>query len=472
MKQREQRRPTLLEAGISLLVVVGVIVVGICLNVNAQMSLFFGGAVAMAAALLLGTRGGKIQVAIQEMLNSSVIVILILLIVGVIIGVWIACGTVPALMYYGLKFCTPGLILPLTFLLCMALSVLIGTSYGAIATMGLALTGVAVSMGIPAELVAGAVVSGAFFGDKTSPLSGSVNMTSALTGISIQQHIGSMMCTTAPAALVSLVLYAVLGMQYSGSGASMADIDSLLTALNDTFHISPILLIPVLLMIILTVKKVPAILGLSGCAVFSILFALVMQDTDFATVMDAGLYGYVSNTGTALVDTILTRGGMNSMMGTVTIVIMATLLGGALQASGILSTFVEDGLMKLIHGPKSLSLITTLLSSFILLVSGNQTLGVVMCSATLEDVYDKMDIHPNALARIISDTSIVGIALIPWGGTAIYVTEMLDVSLGYIPYAFLCYLIPVFTVLCPLLGFGLNHKNGTPYRSKHKAFQP
>lgn len=469
MKKRTRRDPTVLEAAIALVFVIGVIVTGIRIGIGAQMSLFLGAVIAMLVGLILGNPWEEIQASMLKVINNSMVAILILMIVGVMIGAWIIGGTVPSLMYYGLKLCTPALILPLTFVLCAVMSVFTGTSFGSIATMGLALTGVAVGMGIPLPMVVGAVISGSYFGDKLSPMSDNTNMASAMTGATLYEHIGSMMYTTVPATVITLGLYIVLGLRYTSGAMDSSNIDLMMQTLDSTFHISIIAIIPAVLMLVVSALKVPAILGLSGCAVFSLVFAMLMQGTAFTEVMTAAFKGYSSTTGVALVDTILSRGGMNSMMGTVALVIVASLMGGALQASGVLKVFVEKGLMKLIKRQRSLVFVTMLYSYFILLISGNQVLGLVMAGPTFQPAYKEMDLHPKVLSRALADTTTVAAPIVPWSTAAAYTMGVLGVSAAYIPYAFLCFLVPIFTILCAVTGFGTWRRDGTPYWKKQKA---
>lgn len=468
-KEKKRRVPSVLEASIYLVLVIAVVVAGIRLGIGSQMSLFLGAVVAMVTGLLLGVPWSEIQESMLKVINNSMVAILILLIVGIMIGAWIIGGTVPSLMYFGLKIVSPSIILPLTFVLCAVMSVFTGTSFGSIATMGLALTGVAMGMGIPVPMVVGAVISGAYFGDKLSPMSDNTNMGSAMAGTSLFEHIGSMMYTTLPATLITLVLYVILGLRYASGAMDTTNIDLMMTTLDSTFNISIIAIIPAIMMLVVSVLKIPAILGLSGCAVFSLIFAMLLQNVSPLAVLKAGFSGYVSETGVALVDTILTRGGINAMMGTVALVIIASLMGGALQASGVLSVVVEDGLMKMIKNRTALVVVTMVYSYFILLISGNQVLGLVMVGPTMQPAYDDLDLDRKVLSRAMADTTTVVAPLVPWSTACAYTMGVLGVTAAYIPYAFLCYTVPIFTVICAVTGFGMWHKDGTPYWKKKTA---
>lgn len=464
---KEVKKTSVIESIIVMLLVIGVIVGGLRMGIGSQMSLFLGSVVATAAAMYFRNPWDDIQKAILEVITNSTIAILILMIVGVMIGAWIIGGTVPSLMYYGLKMCTPQILLPLTFVLCSVMSVFTGTSFGSIATMGLALVGVAQGMGMPTHVVAGAVVSGAYFGDKLSPMSDNTNMASAMTGATLYEHIGSMMYTTLPASLITIVIYYFLGLRYSSGVMDSSNIDLMMTTLSGSFNISLVAILPAILMLVVSALKIPAVPGLSGCALASILFAVVLQDVSLKEVFVTSYAGFKSQTGVALVDTILSRGGMASMFNTVALIIIAGIMGGALNVSGVLKVFVEEGLLRVVNKAWSLVVATMVYSYFILLVSGNQVLGLVMAGPTFQPAYKDMDLHPKVLSRALADTTTVAAPLVPWSTACNYTIGVLGIGIGYIPYAFLCYIVPVFTVLLAVTGICTWRTDGTPYRSKH-----
>ena len=470
LQKRKKKELSVAGATVVLLVIMVTIIAGIRLGFGTEMSLFFGAVLAILISLFLGETWKNIEKNVVQFLSGTLVVMLILISVGIMVGAWIIGGTVPALMYYGLKIVSPSLVLPTAFVLCAVMSIFTGTSFGSIATMGLALTGVAVGVGVPVPMVAGAVVAGAFVGDKMSPMSDSTNLCSALTGVGLYDHIGSMMYTSIPAAIISLIIYFVLGLQYapSGSVGVSQDVQLMLTTIGDNFHITPVLLIPAILMLVVSALKIPAVLGLSGCAVFSIIFASVSQGVPFQTVVKVAYSGYVSETGVSLVDTILTRGGLKSMMGTVALIILACLMGGALHSTGALSVIMEKGLMKKIHSPKQLVLATMLYSYLILFMSGNQMLGAVMTAPAFKESYDKMGLHRKVLSRTLGDTSIVAAGLIPWGVSVAYTTGVLGCDASYIPYEVFCYIVPLFTILAAVTGWATWKADGTPVRSKNK----
>ena len=296
MKEKKKRTPTLVEAIIVLLLVIVAIIGSNQLGAEMQLALFLGAFVALISCLYFRVPWENTQSTVLKSMADMMIPIIILMDVGIMVGAWIIGGTVPSLMYYGLKIVSPMLILPITFLCCMIMSVFTGTSFGSIATMGLAFTGVAIGAGVPVPMVVGAAVSGSWFGDKMSPMSDSVNLISAVTGISLYSHIGSMMFTSVPAAVVVFIIYTVMSISTSSGNASLDQIDTMMADLAANFDISIIALIPAVLMLVVSVMKIPAILGLSGVAIFSIFFAMFMQGESLggSVVVINGLIQYGS----------------------------------------------------------------------------------------------------------------------------------------------------------------------------------
>lgn len=467
-KRKKQKTPSLAGASITLLAVCIAVLGGLKLGVGAPMSLVMGTVVAVISAMWYRVPWDDIQNRFMKVISDSLIPILILMCVGMMIGAWLIGGTIPSLMYYGLELCNPHWLLPITFLLCVVTSVFTGTSFGSIATMGLALVGVGTAMGLPVYVVAGAAVSGAYFGDKMSPMSDSSNIAAAMTKVSLYDHIGSMMHTTVPASIIVLIMYFVLGQYYGGMVADMSNVDLMLETLGSNFNISIIALLPAILMLVVSAKKVPAILGLGACAIFSVVFAMIMEPVSFVDVMTSAFSGYVSDTGVPMVDELLNRGGLVSMAQTTYIIILAAIMGGTLMASGVLDVFVKHFLLKIVKGTGSLVVSTMIYSYLILMMSGNQQLPVLLGGVTFNDLYDEMNVDRRVLSRTLADTADIGCPLVPWSSATIYITGVLGITTAYIPFAFLGFVVPIFTLIFGITGFNCWHSDGTPIRSLKK----
>lgn len=377
-KERTPRQPKVWEALLALIVVIAVVVAAIRTKVGIQMGLAMGGCTAIVFALLMGNKWSDIQDTVKRVVGDSATTLLILLSVGMMVGIWIIGGTVPTLLYYGLKICSPNIIVPLAFVLCAITSLFTGTSFGSIATMGLALFGVGTSMGISAPLMAGAVCSGAFFGDKMSPLSDTTNVAADMSGTPLYDHIGSMMYTTVPATVICLVLYTVLGIRNASANADLSNIELILDTLGANFNISVVALVPAVLVLLTSALKVPAVPAMLGCTAVSGVFACLLQKISLSAMLGAAMNGFSSDTGVAMVDKILSRGGMTSMYSTVAIIILSATMGAVLEKSGVIDSLVNNVLLKAVHKPCGLILSTMVYCYSLLLISGHQVMPIIL----------------------------------------------------------------------------------------------
>lgn len=457
-KERTPRQPKVWEALLALIVVIAVVVAAIRTKVGIQMGLAMGGCTAIVFALLMGNKWSDIQDTVKRVVGDSATTLLILLSVGMMVGIWIIGGTVPTLLYYGLKICSPNIIVPLAFVLCAITSLFTGTSFGSIATMGLALFGVGTSMGISAPLMAGAVCSGAFFGDKMSPLSDTTTVAADMSGTPLYDHIGSMMYTTVPATVICLVLYTVLGIRNASANADLSNIELILDTLGANFNISVIALVPAVLVLLTSALKVPAVPAMLGCTAVSGVFACLLQKISLSAMLGAAMNGFSSDTGVAMVDKILSRGGMTSMYSTVAIIILSATMGAVLEKSGVIDSLVNNVLLKAVHKPCGLILSTMVYCYSLLLISGHQVMPIILGGRTFRPAYDRMGIQSKVLSRTLEDTCTIGAPMVPWGTSCAYMFSVLGIGIAYIPYAFLCYIVPLFAILYACTGWFVWHK--------------
>lgn len=457
-KERTPRQPKVWEALLALIVVIAVVVAAIRTKVGIQMGLAMGGCTAIVFALLMGNKWSDIQDTVKRVVGDSATTLLILLSVGMMVGIWIIGGTVPTLLYYGLKICSPNIIVPLAFVLCAITSLFTGTSFGSIVTMGLALFGVGTSMGISAPLMAGAVCSGAFFGDKMSPLSDTTNVAADMSGTPLYDHIGSMMYTTVPATVICLVLYTVLGIRNASANADLSNIELILDTLGANFNISVVALVPAVLVLLTSALKVPAVPAMLGCTAVSGVFACLLQKISLSAMLGAAMNGFSSDTGVAMVDKILSRGGMTSMYSTVAIIILSATMGAVLEKSGVIDSLVNNVLLKAVHKPCGLILSTMVYCYSLLLISGHQVMPIILGGRTFRPAYDRMGIQSKVLSRTLEDTCTIGAPMVPWGTSCAYMFSVLGIGIAYIPYAFLCYIVPLFAILYACTGWFVWHK--------------
>lgn len=290
------------------------------------------------------------------------------------------------MIYYGLQIISPSIFLLAAALICAIVSLSTGSSWTTAATVGIALMGVGIGLGIPEPMVAGAIISGAYFGDKLSPLSETTNLAPAMAGGNLFAHIRSMLYTTLPAMGIALVLYAIIGFRYVGSELDVSQINEITGALKDSFNISPLLLIPPLFVIAIVVLKVPALPGLIAGTFMGGLFAMLFQGAGFADILNAAHYGFESATGMEIVDDLLSRGGLDSMMWTVSLIMLALAFGGVLERSGMLRA-LGLAILKLANSTGSLVLATSLTGIAVNILTADQYLALVVPGRMYKDAY-------------------------------------------------------------------------------------
>ena len=438
---KTRKTPTPAFAVISFLVIVAVLVALINLGVDTTMSVFIAALIAVVIALLLDIPWADVERTLLRVVSDCIPTFLIVIMVGMLVGIWMAGGTVPALMYYGMKLISPKILVPLAFVLSGLTAEFTGTSFGSVATMGIALVGVASTTSIPVPLVIAAVVCGAWFGDKMSPLSDTTNLASGVSRVPLYDHIGSMMYTTIPAALVALVLFTAAGLMHSGGEMDTTRANLICDTLAEHFNLNPILILPAILVLLVSVFKLPALLGMGLTVVVSIVFAMVFQGVNFVELMNYAANGFTLSTGVDIVDPMLNRGGITSMTGLKFI-----------KSRGVLVT---------------VTLIYCYIVNF--LTAGGQTVAIIVTEQTFEDAFDRMGIHRRVLSRTLEDAGTLSAPIVPWGVATLYVMEVLGCGTEYIPYCWFIFIVPIFSILCAFSGFGIWDKDGNKMWGRKKA---
>ncbi|MBE9547421.1 MAG: Na+/H+ antiporter NhaC, partial [Proteobacteria bacterium] len=369
--------------------------------------------------------------------------ILILMVVGTMIGTWIMGGIVPSMIYYGLKVLSPGIFLVATLIICSIVSLGTGSSWSTAGTVGVALVGVGQGLGVPVAMVAGAIISGAYFGDKMSPLSDTTNLAPAVAGTDLFSHIRHMVYSTGPGYIISIILFGLLGTRFSGGGMKAENIEVILSTIKSNFFIHPILLLPPLLVIVMVVKKIPPLPALLGGTALGGIFAMIAQSKPLAEVIQAAQSGYVSQSGVRMVDDLLTRGGLESMMPTVALIICALSFGGIMEKTGMLEVLAR-ALLKRVK--RTGSLVATTIFSCIGLnaIASDQYIAIVIPGRMYKNAFDERGLHPKNLSRCLEDSGTLTSPLIPWNSCGAFMHATLGVNpLIYLPYAFLNLLNPL-----------------------------
>lgn len=333
------------QAGLMLLVGIAVIIVGLLvMKLNNRIVLALDGVIMCLMAWCFGIPYAELQQGIKETVSSMIVAILILLAVGVLVGTWMASGTVPVMIYYGMKVLTPGLFLPVVCILCTLMSTMAGTSWGTLATVGVACMDVAQGLGVPLPAAAGAVCTGAFFGDKVSPLSDSPVITATVCEVPLMDGIRHALISTGPAYLISLVFYFVYGLRYSGGSVGGEVYEDILSTVSAEFWLSPVLLLPVLVVVVLILMKKPTIpTFIAGIAAGAVM-AMLCQGINLHDILTVMYSGFSADTGSDVVNSMLNRGGFTSMLSTIGLLIAAGIFGAPLRTAGVvdvLLAFVE-----------------------------------------------------------------------------------------------------------------------------------
>jgi NhaC family Na+:H+ antiporter len=396
--------------------------------------------------LLLKVSWAELEEGIVDTIKMSMGAILILMVIGMVIGTWILSGVVPTMIYYGLKIISPGWFLVATLLLTSVVSLATGSSWTTAGTVGIALIGIGQGLGIPVEIVAGAIISGAYFGDKMSPLSDTTNLAPAVAGSNLFDHVRHMIYTTGPSYLISMVLFGIIGLKYAGNALDITSINEILTTMDANFMINPLLLLLPLIVIGMVVMKVPAIPGLLASVILAGLIAMVTQGADMATIIGVSHYGYESTTGVAAIDDLLTRGGLDGMMWTVSLILVAMTFGGIMEKAGLLEALAAN-ILKFATNTGNLVLATVLTVISINILAGDQYLSIVIPGRMYKKVFDERGLAPKNLSRILEDSGTLTSPLIPWNTCGVFMSTTLGVAtFAYLPYAFLNLINPLVSI--------------------------
>ncbi|PAD13038.1 Na+/H+ antiporter NhaC [Shouchella clausii] len=452
---------------ITMITAMAVTIVG--LEGDPHIPLMIGTAVAALMAMKAGFKWNEIEESMYKGIKLALPAVVIIILVGLTIGAWIGGGIVATMVFYGLKIMSPSFFLVSICVICAAVSLSIGSSWSTMATIGVAGMGIGLSMGIPAAMVAGAVISGAYFGDKLSPLSDTTNLAAGLTGTDLFEHIKCMLVSTIPALLISLIVYWFLGRnEVEGNTASFADIERTMASLQENFVLSPWLLIVPLAVIVFVMFKVPAIPALGVGIVLGFFSQIYVQGDAWSIAVSTLQNGYVIDTGNHMIDELFNGGGMEAMMYTVSLTIVAMTFGGVLENTGMLQAIVQQ-ILKWAKTAKRL-IITTVLSSFATNVScSEQYISIVVPARMYAKSYEDQQLHSKNLSRAVEDGGTLTSVFVPWNTCGVFILATLGVhAFQYAPYAILNFTVPLLSIILTLLGKSIiyRHPNKTTARLK------
>lgn len=425
------------------------------LGLNARIVLAVDGALMCLMACAFGMRYDVLQKGIKDMIGSMLVAMLILLAVGVLIAAWMAGGTIPVMIYYGMQMTTPSLFLPVVCILCSLMSSFAGTSWGTLATVGVACMGVAEGLGIPLEAAAGAVAVGAFVGDKLSPLSDSTVITATVTDTPLMEGIRHAMLSTGPAYLLSVAFFFVYGLTIETHAATGAAYNEILATLQASFTLNPIALLPVPLVIALIVMKKPTIPTFIAGIAAGALLAVFLQGENYRDVLAYMYDGFSAETGSKFVDEMLNRGGFTSMMPTIGLLMAAAVFGAPLRTAG-----VADVLLMWLHraarSSRSMSFYVLCLHAVFFVITGAYYVSYPVIGSMTKDMFPEYQLARKNLMRMMLDTGTGLAPMVPWSTTGSYTASTLGVSnMAFLPFAPMLWLSIVFSVFFSLSGIGL-----------------
>jgi len=423
-----------------------------------QLALFFSGFMAMLVGLIQKRKTYKQMEDITiNSITSSLQANLILLTVGMLIALWILSGVVPTMIYYGVQLMSPSFFLPATCLICSFVSLCTGSSWSTGGTVGIAFIAIGQTLGFPLPIVAGAVISGSYFGDKLSPLSDTTNLAPAMAGADLFEHIRYLLITTVPSLLIALILFTIIGSSYGGQNIDLESVDVVLRTIEAQFNVNFFLFIAPALILFLVYKKVPALPSMLLGSLVGVVLAFLFQsqllgDNAFKTLVNAGVNGFKSNSGNEFVDSLFSRGGMSSMLNTVWLIIMAMFFGGMMEACGYLQR-LASALLNFVTGTGSLILSTILSCIFLNITASDQYLSIVVAGRMFKEAYRKRGLAAVNLSRALEDGGTVTSVLVPWNSGGAYFSGILGVpTLEYLPYCFFNLCSPVVSVIVGFLG--------------------
>lgn len=431
---KDVRLPTLFE----IIIVLGVFLAlvlsfTVFLDLPIQLALFVSWFIAMLLGIRLGYSYKDLQNAIVHGISNGLEAVLILVSVGALIGTWIAGGVVPTLIYYGLEFIHPSIFLLATLIICSIMSVATGTSWGTVGTAGIAMIAIGEGLGIPLPLVAGAILSGAYFGDKLSPLSDSTVLASSLSKVDVLAHVRAMLYLSIPAYVITAILFTVVGFMYGGKNIDLDKVEFLKSSLQNTFDIHIWMLIPAVLVIVLLAMKKPSMPVIVIGALLGAIWAVVFQGMDIAHAIATAYNGFSIKTDVEFLNGLLNRGGIVGMLDSLVVIIFGLGFGGLLEKLGVLKVIVSTFEKKLTSaGNVTLS---TLIVAFLANIFGcAMYVSLILTPKIMEDSYDRLHLDRRVLSRNSEVGGTLTSGMVPWSDNGIYMAGILGVStFSYLP---------------------------------------
>ena len=428
-----------------------------------QVILMLAAFVAAVIGVFNGSSVEAVFAKIKTNIHDTTQAIFILILIGGLAGTWLLGGVVPAMIYYGLDLINVQFFLPTAVIISALISLSTGSSWSTTATVGIALMGIGQTIGIPAPVVAGAVISGAYFGDKLSPLSDTTNLAPAMAGTDLFTHIRYMLYTTVPSLIIALILFTVLGLGYKDGALDAAEVAEVQSLLSAQFNITPWLFLVPAIVILLISRKVDALVAISVGIFSGLAAAIVFQQPllqDLGTgahpiyeIAMRSIYGSIAVPSEhPILSDLLSTSGMSGMLGTVWLILSAMAFGGAMEASGFLAT-ITNAIIRFARGSASLITSTLVACGILNVTASDQYLAIVVPGRMFKDVYRERGLAPENLSRTLEDSGTVTSVLVPWNTCGAYQSSVLGVATGdYFMYAFFNLISPIMTLIYAWVG--------------------
>ncbi len=449
---KEPQEPRLLHSALSFGGVVTIVIVGLLWFGISLHSLLLVSLVWVAGnAVAIGHRYASIKAAMTSGIAKGLGAIYIFILIGVLVASLLESGTIGSLIYYGIDLLHPAVFLPAGLLLCTLMSLATGTSWGTIATAGVVLVGLGEALGIPLPVVAGMVISGASFGDKMSPVSDTTVLAAMTAETDIYAHIRSMFYTSGPTYIICLAAFSLLGLQFAGQSLSEQTQVELQSGLSSEFVIGPLALLPLLVLLALSLKRVPA----EPSMLASVATAVAVQDRTLVDVLNSLQGGYVANTGLEQLDSLLNRGGIQSMMWTLSLALIALALGGLLDRAGFVRVLMNGILARM---RRAASLMTATIGSGLVanMSMGEAYLSIIFGGQLFKASYEEQKLENHLMSRCLEEGATLTTPLIPWTTSGAFCMGVLGVSsLAYAPWALFNYINPLLSIILAYMGFGI-----------------
>lgn len=412
-------------------------------------SAFWGISIGIIICIIIGLINGYTLKTLLAMalngIKDAYIVLIIMCLIGIIIAIWMICGTIPALMYYGFNYLSNVNFLLAAFLISSFISLILGTSFGTISTAGIPLMGIGLGLGVPGYMTAGAIVSGAFLGDRTSPMSSSANLTAVITETDLYENIKHMISTLVPAFIICVLFYYLIGSGYTLHESTIDTVNNIKDTINNSFNINLLLLIPPAIIIIMSILRINIKYNLLAGIAIGVILALTQQGISIIELSKITILGFSSQD--INIAKIISGGGLLSMKGILSVVASATALYGILDGTNMINPLINRFISN-IKTVRMLVFKTTILGALMNIVTLNQTLAIIIPGKSMSSSFKKFNVSKNTLARTIGDSGTVLAPLIPWNINGLVISVALGINvIDYAPFAILCYLLPVISLI-------------------------